>query len=151
MNKAPELVDVDPMTFIASVGTVDDHTGIPPMIIKLLDEVWAHIRDSQIEDHGHNIVLYRNHGNELTAGVQVPDDTPEPPAPLVLSATPGGRAARLRHVGPYSTIPQSVQTLFEWCNENGHEVAEPSWEVYGDWEEDESKLVTDIHVTSVSH
>jgi effector-binding domain-containing protein len=141
----PELVDVDPSTLIAAVGTALDHTQIPALIPQLLDQVWAHIRGHDIE-HGHNVIVYRNHGQELTGGVQVPGDTAEPRAPLILTSTPAGRAAHLRHVGPYSQIPKSTQQLFGWCGEHGHAVAEPSWEVYGDWEEDESKLVTDLYV-----
>jgi effector-binding domain-containing protein len=135
------------MTVLATVGTVADHSGIPALIPQLLDHVWAHIRGHNIEGHGHNVVMYRNHGNELTAGVEVPSDTPEPPAPLVLATTPRGRAVCVRHVGPYSGIPQAVQQLFAFCGEQHLEPVEPTWEVYGDWNEDESKLVTDIYVS----
>lgn len=115
-------------------------------MIGLLDQVWPHIRSAGIAP-GHNVVLYRNQGADLTAGVQVPDDTPDPPAPLIRATTPGGRAAHLRYVGPYSGIPGAVQQLFAECAEQGLEVVEPMWEVYGDHDDDESKLVTDLYVS----
>lgn len=142
----PEIVDVEASTVLAAVGIAKDHSEIPALIPQLLDRAWAQIRGTNVEGAGHNVVIYRNQGSQLTAGVQVPADTPEPPAPLVLGGIPAGRAAHVRHVGPYSTIPESVQRLFAWCGEHGHTVVEPSWEVYGDWDEDESKLVTDIYV-----
>lgn len=147
MTTNPTLTEVEPTMILAAVGTVTDHGGIPTLLVSLLDQAWAHIRGSGLEGAGHNVVIYRNQGNELTGGVQVPADTPEPAAPLVLATTPGGTAATLRHIGPYAQIPQSVQRLFGWCGENGHPVTEPMWEVYGDWEEDETKAVTDLFVS----
>ena len=140
-----EIVDVVPFTLIAAVGTAA-HGEIPQVMIGLLDQVWPYIRSNGIEPD-HNVVIYRNQGADLTAGVRVPDHTPEPPAPLVLAVTPGGRAAHLRHVGSYSAIPSSVQQLFASCAEQGLEVVEPMWEVYGDHNDDESKLVTDLYVS----
>jgi hypothetical protein len=141
-----EIVDVAPCTILAAVGTVADHSQVPERLLQLLDQAWAYIRGSNVEGTGHNVVVYRIQGSELTGGVQVADDTPEPPAPLVLAAVPGGRVAHVRHVGPYHQIPQSVQKLFAWCGEHNHAVAEPMWEVYGDWTDDESQLVTDLYV-----
>jgi effector-binding domain-containing protein len=140
-----DIVEVTPSTLIAAVGTAA-HGEIPKVMIGLLDQVWPYIRGNGIAPD-HNVVIYRDEGTHLTAGVRVPDDTPEPPAPLVRATTPGGRAAHLRHVGPYSAIPSSVQELFASCAEQGLEVAEPMWEVYGDHTDDESKLVTDLYVS----
>ena len=141
----PEVVDVSAGTVLAAVGIAKDHSEIPTLIPQLLDRAWAQIRGTNVEGAGQNDVIYRNGGSQLTAVVQVPDDTPEPPAPLVLAGIPAGRAVHVRHVGPYSKIPESVRRMFAWCAENGHTVVEPTWEVYGDWVEDESKLVTDIY------
>src|SRR5437868_15429069 len=99
-------------------------------MLGLLDQVWPFIRGNGIAPD-HNVVIYRNQGAELTAGVRVANDTPAPPAPLILATTPGGRAVHFRHVGPYSGIPSSVQQLFGWCASEGIEVVEPMWEVYG--------------------
>lgn len=145
-----ELVDVDARTVVAAVGEITKDNTIQQLFPKLLDRVWAHIRGTDVEGADHNVLIYRNHGTELTAGVRVPDDTSAPPAPLILTATPSGRVAHLRHVGSYTGLPASVEALFAWCADNGIEVAEPSWEVYGDWEEDESKLVTDIYVVAAN-
>ena len=140
-----EVVDVEPSTLIAAVGTAA-HGEIPQVMIGLLDQVWPYIRANGIAPD-HNVVIYREQGTQITAGVRVPDDTSAPPAPLVRVATPGGRAAHLRHVGPYSAIPSSVQALFASCAEQGLKVVEPMWEVYGDHDDDESKLVTDLYVS----
>lgn len=146
----PELVDVEATTVLAAVGIAKDHGEIPGLITDLLDRAWAQIRGTNVEGTGHNVVIYRNQGTQLSAGVQVPDDTPEPPAPLILAGTPAGRAAHLRHIGPYAKIPDSIRRLFAWCAEQGHTPLEPTWEVYGDWQDDETQLVTDIYVVVTS-
>ena len=146
----PEVVEIEAGTVLAAVGIARQRGEIPGLIPQLLDRVWAQIRGTNVEGTGHNVVIYRNGGTQLTAGVQVPDDTPEPPAPLVLAGIPAGRAAHVRHFGPYSKIPESMQRLFGWCAEHGHAVVEPTWEVYADWDEDESKLVTDLYVAVTS-
>jgi hypothetical protein len=32
-----------------------------------------------------------------------------------------------------------------WCRTHGRRVAGPSWEIYGHWTEDESRLRTDVY------
>jgi hypothetical protein len=31
-----------------------------------------------------------------------------------------------------------------WCQETGHAIGMPYWEIYGDWDDDPAKLRTDI-------
>ena len=57
-----------------------------------------------------------------------------------------GRAAHTRHRGAYSGLPEANDRLHEWCVQQALHLAGVSWEVYGDWHEDESRLVTDIYV-----
>jgi hypothetical protein len=33
----------------------------------------------------------------------------------------------------------------QWCRHHGRQISMPYWEVYGDWEEDPSKLRTDVY------
>lgn len=56
-----------------------------------------------------------------------------------------GRAAHTTHVGPYSGIPAATDALNAWCAQQRLPLAGVGWEVYGDWNDDASKLVTDIY------
>ncbi len=57
----------------------------------------------------------------------------------------GGRAAHTRHTGPYSGIPAATSALNSWCALQLLPLAGVAWEVYGDWNDDASQLVTDIY------
>jgi len=56
--------------------------------------------------------------------------------------TPGGEAAMVRHVGPYDGLPEAHRAIHEWSRESGRALAGTSWEIYGDWNEDASKMET---------
>ena len=59
--------------------------------------------------------------------------------------SPQGVAATAVHWGDYSAMAPTYTALRKWCADNGHHLAGPSWEVYGDWAEDPAKLRTDIY------
>lgn len=69
----------------------------------------------------------------------------EPAGEVVPSALPAGRAAHFLLVGSYDGLPGAWQTLFDWCAEKGLKLADINWEIYGDWNDDPSKLETSIH------
>lgn len=49
---------------------------------------------------------------------------------VVPSSLPGGRAARLTHVGPYDDLSGSWGRLMAWVGEQGLAPGGPMWEVY---------------------
>ena len=58
-------------------------------------------------------------------------------------------AAHYRHEGSYSRLPVAHETLNQWCLARSLQREPLSFEVYGDWYEDESKLVTDVYIRVV--
>ena len=54
------------------------------------------------------------------------------PAPLGLveQHVPAGRFARTVHKGGYEGLPDAWKALKEWAASNGHEVAQPGYEIY---------------------
>lgn len=58
--------------------------------------------------------------------------------------TPAGEVALAVHVGRYDGLGKTHAAIQAWCAEHGHPLAGKSWEVYGDWTDDESKLETTI-------
>jgi effector-binding domain-containing protein len=112
----------------------------------LMDRVWAVVRALGVEPIGHNVAIYRlrDNGLDLEIGVQVagPFEAVDGVEP---SQTPSGPCARTLHTGPYSGIRQATDAVIAWGRETGRSFTGVSWEVYGDWNDDESKLQTWIH------
>jgi effector-binding domain-containing protein len=143
---SPEVVEVTAQRMVAAPATEQGDVG--RVIMPLFDRVWAFLGQSELR-RGHNVVVYRSlqpAGFEIVeAGVQVYDEPAGLPDGLVESRTPAGKAARALHVGPYSGLAAAAGELARWCTDNGHTTTGLSWEVYGDWNDDESKLETEIY------
>lgn len=113
-----------------------------------LDLVWAFLRKHPELKPGHNLFLYhhpasRSDPMEVDFGVEVPGDfAPEGEVRPVM--TPGGEAAYAVHRGPYDLMKATHEAIHAWAPANGREIGGASWERYGDWVEDASKLETEI-------
>jgi hypothetical protein len=55
-----------------------------------------------------------------------------------------GEVALAVHVGPYDGLARTHDKLHAWQRTSGRAFAGRSWEIYGDWNEDPSKLETTI-------
>jgi len=129
---------------LAAVTEVTTFAAVPSIVRGLLDHVYAFLRSqTEVVQTGHNVLLYLDSLPTLVAGVEVSGSF-EPTGRVAPAETPRGKAARLLHIGPYSKLPESSASLRRWCHEHGHSLAGPSWEIYGDWNEDESLLETEV-------
>ena len=109
--------------------------------------VWNYLREQKIAGAGRHVALYWDSKINLEIGVEL--DTPFPSSgDVVASATPAGRVATATHLGPYQGLQQTHSAIRQWCAEHGHELAGPSWEIYGHWEDswnrDPAKILTDV-------
>jgi effector-binding domain-containing protein len=125
-------------------------TDLSTVIRRLLDDVWAHVRQAGDLEPGHNVVVYRGNldagPTPIEVGVQVARPFDEASATGVhCSELPAGRAAHVTHRGPYQAIALAYQAILTWAEQGGHQLGDMSWEVYGDWAEDPDQLVTDIY------
>ena len=122
---------------------------LPRKIIGNLDKVWAYLRANGAKTH-HNVVVYRNF--ERTSGVMTIDvgvqvESALPGNGEVVPVTiPGGLVATTVHIGPYDKLGEASRALHEFCNTHDHPIIGPSWEEYGDSNDDPSKLRTDVFV-----
>lgn len=110
--------------------------------------VWNIIRAEQIPGAGRHIAYYLDGEINLEVGVEL--DTPFAGyGELVGSATPAGVVATVAHFGPYHQLGEAHRAIHKWCQDHGHAIAGPSWELYGHWEHewnnDPSKIRTDVH------
>ena len=116
---------------------------LPSNVIRLLDRVWKRLRRRGVSKTGRNVVLYRDDGRSVEAGVEVSAPVPETGS-VRMSAMPAGRAATTVHWGPYPGLPRAHEAVRQWCEEHGQPLAGANWEVYGDWNDDPEKLRTDV-------
>ena len=123
--------------------------NLGPTIIILLDKVWPVLREQGVRT-GHNVVMYLDDLAHLEAGVEIFGDF-NPTADVHTSATPHGLAATAVHWGDYSAMAPTYTALRKWCTDNGHHLAGPSWEVYGDWHADPQQVRTDIYLLLRPH
>jgi effector-binding domain-containing protein len=48
------------------------------------------------------------------------------------------------HIGSYSNLAGAHQAINSWCAAAGRTIGSCSWEIYGDWSDDETKLETQV-------
>jgi effector-binding domain-containing protein len=58
--------------------------------------------------------------------------------------TPAGRAATAVHVGPYDGLKETHDAIHAWAAAQHERFAGKSWEIYGDWSDDPSRLETTV-------
>jgi hypothetical protein len=115
--------------------------------------VWSVVRAQQITGAGRHVAVYLGCQINLEVGVELT-------APfagfgeVVGSAIPPGLVAATTHYGPYGLLNEAHEAIHQWCQENGHALAGPSWEIYGhwidEWNSDPSKITTDVYYLLVA-
>jgi len=114
-----------------------------------LDQVWEFLRKNPgLRNDGHNVFLYHHPANRqspmnIDFGVEVVRKF-EPTGEVFLAEVPAGRVATALHVGPYARLKETHDAIHAWASTNRVTFAGKSWEIYGDWTSDESKLETRI-------
>ncbi|HYW69556.1 MAG TPA: GyrI-like domain-containing protein [Pyrinomonadaceae bacterium] len=114
-----------------------------------LDLVWEFLgRHPGLRVDGHNCFLYHHPANRGEAmnvefGVQVVRSF-EGEGEVNFTETPAGEVAVTTHIGSYAGIGDAHNAIHRWRSETGRDFAGYSWEIYGDWTADETKLETQI-------
>lgn len=132
---------------IAAVHARIPRGSVPKMFGRYLDQVYAAGRAGAVQLDGQNVFVY-NHSqgpSELDVsfgvGVTAPFKTVGAVEPTPL---PVGEVATTTHWGSYAKLGAAHDAVIEWCRLNGRKRAGASWEVYGHWTDDESRLRTDV-------
>ena len=122
---------------------------LPRKIRGNLDKVWTYLRANSAKTD-HNVVVYRDFDRAagvmtIDVGVQVESALPGNGG-VVPVTSPGGLVATTVHLGPYDKLGDASSALHEFYRTHDHPIAGPTWEEYGDWSDDPSKLRTDVFV-----
>jgi effector-binding domain-containing protein len=114
-----------------------------------LDIVWEFLRHHEgLRTDGHNCFLYHHPApGEATMvvdfGVQVIrpfQDAGE----VVCTERPAGEVAMTTHIGGYDKLAAAHEAISSWRATNGRALGACSWEIYGDWTDNEAKLETQV-------
>jgi effector-binding domain-containing protein len=148
-TRGVELTTVEPLPAAVRDGTAS-RGDLAGTIRRLLDDVWAFLREAGDLEPGHNIVVYRGALDPgpapIEVGVQVGRRFDQPsPTGVRCGELPAGRAAHVTHCGPYDAMAPSYEALARWARDGGQRMAGVSWEVYGDWHPDPDQLEVDIY------
>src|SRR5215813_11737717 len=114
-----------------------------------LDLVWEFLRRNEgLRVDGHNCFLYhhpahREEAMDIDFGVQVIRPF-EGVDEVICSETPAGEVAMTTHVGSYDKLAGAHDAIHSWSATNGRAIGACSWEIYGDWTDDATKLETQV-------
>jgi effector-binding domain-containing protein len=114
-----------------------------------LDLVWKFLRQHEgLRTDGHNCFLYQHPAPGKAAmvvdfGVQVIRPF-QGTGEVICTETPAGEVAMTTHIGSYGKLVAAHEAINSWRTATGRTFGARSWEIYGDWADDEAKLETQI-------
>ena len=114
-----------------------------------LDLVWEFLRQHEgLRTDGHNCFVYHHPAQGEAAivvdfGVQVIRPFPDT-GEVVCAETPAGEVAMTTHVGSYGKLAAAHEAINSWRAATRRVFGACSWEIYGDWTDDEAKLETQV-------
>jgi effector-binding domain-containing protein len=114
-----------------------------------LDLVWAFLRaNPDLRADGHNVFVYhhparRDQPMDVEFGVEVTRPF-EATGEVVAAETPAGEVVTAVHVGGYDRLHAAHDAIHAWRAREGRTFAGVSWEIYGDWSDEPSKLETTV-------
>jgi effector-binding domain-containing protein len=114
-----------------------------------LDLVWEFLRRHEgLRADGHNCFIYhhpahRDEAMDIDFGVQVIRPF-EGEGEVLCTATPAGEVAMATHVGSYDKLADTYNAIHAWRVATGRVFSGCSWEIYGDWTDDPTKLETQV-------
>jgi len=123
--------------------------GVASVWRPALDQVWSFLRTQPgLRTDGHNIFLYhhparRDDSMSVDFGVEVARSF-APSGEVHEAKTPGGVAVVALHRGSYDRLRAAHDAIHRWAQSRQRTFAGQSWEIYGDWSNDPSKLETTV-------
>jgi|SRR5579883_1900842 len=137
-----EVKQVDPRpTAIVRRRTSQNQLSV--VIPQACGEVWQFVRANNIPNPGFNLAVYLDMEMNLEVGVTVLQPFTST-GPVICSSTPGGTVATVAYFGSYRGLGEAHDAVQAWVKAKGYRLAGPSWEIYDHWNDDESKLRTDV-------
>jgi len=109
---------------------------------KLMNKMWDKIRSNSLKHKGINVWVYEPDERMFT-GVEL-EEAPVNDTGLELKKISMSKYAYYKHIGPYSGLANAYSKMRSYLAANGLKTSFPGLEIYGHWNQDESKLETEI-------
>lgn len=139
------IIDLEPKAG-AAIEVYSKWPDLVPTIRQTFDRIYQ--PGALAPGHGHNFILYTNEtkeGGTLLVGVL--DRQPGAADPDVKVAhIPGGRVITATHWGDYGNMRSTYDVLHAEVKAKGLKRIWTSLEIYGDWNNDPSKVRTDLYL-----
>jgi effector-binding domain-containing protein len=133
-------VDAQPTAVVRCRTSQNQLSKVVP---ELCGEVWTFLRAGNFPRPGRHVAVYFDGEMNIEVGAEVFQHFAGNDR-VLCSATPAGLVATTAHIGPYNRLGDAHNAVCQWCKDNGYTLAGPSWEVYGHWTDDVTKLRTDV-------
>jgi hypothetical protein len=117
-----------------------DYTGTA---FSLSGRMWQVVKAHGLKNEGKNILVYEDH-DRVFAGVKLLEDTDAHVHGLEPKLIRLEQYAYHKHIGPYGLIRQAGQAMRKELDGMGLAVMLPYLEIYGHWDQDESRLETEL-------
>jgi len=131
-----------PIAAVKAAGVAQNRLG--ETIMASLDQVWPIIRGRKLA-FGHNVVVYRMSPPPFDVEIGVQVSVPiAPEGDVVASEIPGGRAATVTYWGTYDGLGAAHAAIHQYCRDNALKFGAFNWELYGDHDDDPTKVRTDV-------
>lgn len=147
MTETCRIVTVEPVILALTQAELL-RSEISVRIRGMYDITYSWLRSADVRQVGKNYAFYdecTNQNLRVRVGFPVSGlflDT-ELVKCIELSA---GRAAHVTHVGSYGNLAVTYRVLTDWCLRERLPLSGESWEIYGDWNDEPSKLKTDLYL-----
>lgn len=116
--------------------------------LQLSGKVWHAVKTMKLKNKGKNIWVYET-GNRMFAGVQLESPSEKEDHGLIEKNIKLKRYTSFEHIGPYSLIRNTVQTMREKLENQGFSLSFPLIEIYDHWTGDENTTKTDLLINLV--
>ncbi|REE66997.1 GyrI-like small molecule binding protein [Paenibacillus taihuensis] len=136
----------EPRTFVI-YGVSKKHqqgTSYSSDVRELMDQLWGEIGAKKLPHLGINHMIY-GRDDEVIAGVELKPEAAEIAHNLRAFNVTLSSYAYCKHIGPYDRLCDAYDRIHAAAAEAGLKAAHPGVEVYGHWDEDTSKLETEIY------
>jgi hypothetical protein len=114
---------------------------------QLMDKMWKLVKGNKLANKGKNVWIYES-DDRVFAGVEL----------MEARNSDNGMERKLiqlaqygyyKHIGPHRLIKQAGEKMKSELKIQGFEAVLPYIEIYGHWDNDESKLETDLLISVV--
>lgn len=143
-NMKVEIIDKELKLEVSGFSGTATNNNYGATAFALMDKMWPIIRSQGLKHKGMNVWIYEE-DHQVFAGVELLDPSVKDTG-LELKTIVLKKYAYYKHIGPYNMIGQAGDNMRTEIQRLGYRSHLPYIEIYGHWNNDETKLETELLV-----